>query len=555
MNKYSVRKVLTGLFAVIALSLLISHSAFAVSKGWNKIGGKLYYYSNSSGELKKLTGLQKIGKKYFYFNASGAMQKGWVATPEGYRFFRRTGKKGTIGSMYTGFKAIKSKYYYFDANGIVQTGFRKLSKHTYFFSTSSVLGTRGRALTKAWGVHNGDRYYFNGKGYMMTSRWISGTYYVGADGKMMKNALTPDGKIVGADGKKITKNGWVSLSGKYYFYSTKLGRIRKSQFINISGKKYYVNASGVRQTGWQTIGGAKYYFNDNGVMQKGKTLISGKYYYFTSNGKLAVSRTVDGYTTDANGVITADPENVYVRNNAKPRILIVAGHGQGDIGATSLGNSKGTHEAVKTREFASLIYNELKANNKVDVDYYMNGSMSFDLFAQHGKTFSVAAPGSTKTFITLMTGKGDYYKKNAAKIQAQYAKNTNLPKIYQYDFVLEVHFNAKAVKETKKDKEFYGIGVYINTFKNSAARALDKMIVSRIAKGYDGQAFKIWGAPTGVFTSDGLRNARMCTEQNVDYTLLETCFIDDMDDMAFYEKNKNNMAKTVADCIVSYYAG
>ena len=41
----------------------------------------------------------------------------------------------------------------------------------------------------------------------------------------------------------------------------------------------------------------------------------------------------------------------------------------------------------------------------------------------------------------------------------------------------------------------------------------------------------------------------------VDYTLLETCFIDDMDDMAFYEKNKNNMAKTVADSIASFYAG
>ncbi len=451
MNKYSVRKVLAGMLAVIALSLIISQSAFAVTKGWNKIGGKLYYYTKSSGELTKLTGLQKIGKKYFYFNGSGVMQKGWVATPEGYRFFRKTGKKGTIGSMYTGFKAIKGKYYYFDADGIVQTGFRKLSKHTYFFSMSNVLGTRGRALTKTWAVYNGNRYYFNGKGYMLTSRWINGTYYVGANGKMMKNAVTPDGKIVGSDGKKITKNGWVSLNGNYYFYSRKLGRIRKSQLINVSGKKYYVDGSGVRQTGWQTIGGSKYYFNSSGVMQTGKTLIDGKYYYFGSNGKLVVSKTVNGYTTDASGVITADPEDAYIRNNLKPRILIVAGHGQGDIGATSLGNSKGTQEAVKTREFASLIYNELKANSGVDVDYYMNGSISFNLFTEHGKTFSTAAPGSSKTFITLMTGKGDYYRKNAAKIQAQYAKNSNLPKIYQYDFVLEVHFNAKTVKETKKD--------------------------------------------------------------------------------------------------------
>lgn len=555
MNKNSVRKVLTGLLTVIALTLIISHSAFAVSKGWNKIGGKLYYYTKSSGELTKLTGLQKIGKKYFYFNASGVMQKGWVATPEGYRFFRKTGKKGTIGSMYTGFKAIKGKYYYFDSDGIVQTGFRKLAKHTYFFSTSNVLGTRGRALTKAWAVHNGSRYYFNSKGYMLTSRWISGTYYVGKNGKMMKNTITPDGKIVGEDGKKITKNGWVSLNGNYYFYSKKLGRIRKSQFINVSGKKYYVDGSGVRQTGWQTIGGSKYYFNEAGVMQKGKTLISGKYYYFESGGKLAVSKTVNGYTTDADGVITADPENAYIRKNLKPRILIVAGHGQGDIGATSLGNSKGTQEAVKTREFASLIYNQLKADSRVDVDYYMNGSISFNLFTEHGKTFSVAAPGSAKTFITLMTGKGDYYRKNAAKIQAQYAKNSNLPKIYEYDFVLEVHFNAKAVKETKKDRSFYGVGVYINTFKNSAARALDRKIVSQLAKGYNGEAFKVWGGPSGIFESDGLRNARMCAEQNVDYTLLETCFIDDMDDMAFYEKYKNNMAKTVADCILSHYAG
>ena len=44
----------------------------------------------------------------------------------------------------------------------------------------------------------------------------------------------------------------------------------------------------------------------------------------------------------------------------------------------------------------------------------------------------------------------------------------------------------------------------------------------------------------------------MFTEIGVNYSLLETCFIDDKDDMKFYLKKRDKMAEAVAKAIVKY---
>ena len=58
---------------------------------------------------------------------------------------------------------------------------------------------------------------------------------------------------------------------------------------------------------------------------------------------------------------------------------------------------------------------------------------------------------------------------------------------------------------------------------------------------------------TGLNTSYGLRNAKVYQEVGVNYTLLETCYIDDNDDMVFYKKHKDQMAKQVAQAITDYF--
>ena len=87
--------------------------------------------------------------------------------------------------------------------------------------------------------------------------------------------------------------------------------------------------------------------------------------------------------------------------------------------------------------------------------------------------------------------------------------------------------------------------MYINQDKKDYS--IDSKIVSNVV---NKTKFKTWG---GILKSAGLFNAKTCQELGVSYGLLETAFIDDKDDMTFYNKNKDEMAKAVAEAICSYF--
>ena len=74
------------------------------------------------------------------------------------------------------------------------------------------------------------------------------------------------------------------------------------------------------------MGGYTYYLKSC-KLQTGWQKISGKYYYLGTDGKMAVNTTVDGVEIGADGVAVSAP------TAAKTRILLIAGHGQGDVGA------------------------------------------------------------------------------------------------------------------------------------------------------------------------------------------------------------------------------
>ena len=59
------------------------------------------------------------------------------------------------------------------------------------------------SYAKGWKEIDGNWYYFQFDGKMITDQWVDNVYYVGGDGKMLKNTTTPDGYQVGADGKWI----------------------------------------------------------------------------------------------------------------------------------------------------------------------------------------------------------------------------------------------------------------------------------------------------------------------------------------------------------------
>ncbi len=476
-RKHSILKIL----CLTALLLMVSAAA-AFAEGWVTTGNQVSY-TLSNG--KKAEGLTQINGKTYYFQ-KGALKTGWVKTKDGVRYFAVKGTAGNLGRMLTGLQTISGKKFFFSAKtGILQTGMQKVGKYVYYFAETDTLGTHGAAAVKKFIVYQGGTYYFSAKGRMVKNKWAKGSY-LGADGKKLVSTVTPDSYLVDAQGKKVkkVKTGLVEINGKTYYWNKKKAAFLKNTTYKV-GKVTYV---------------------------------------FDANGVGTVKNTADAGSS-----------------NKRPRILIVAGHGQGDGGATSsLGQ-----ESVKTREFARLIYQQLLASGKVDVTFYKDGSASYDMYQQN-----VATLGSTgANLASKITGKGKIKKKVIKAMK----KNANLPVLTNYDYVLEVHFNATAAnaKDISGNKAYKGFGFYLNQYKTKTN--LEKNICASIAK----LGFKIWGGSArgnGVNLSGTLFNARICQELGVSYALVETAFIDDKDDMTFYKKHKKAMAAAIATNIVAYYA-
>lgn len=176
------------------------------------------------------------------------------------------------------------------------------------------------------------------------------------------------------------------------------------------------------------------------------------------------------------------------------KILIIAGHGEGDPGACS----KWGQEADYTRELATLIQSAI----------------------------------GTKAAVTMYNqNKNCYTQSKAGKV----------PTYRKYDFTLEVHFNAKTRKDPNGDGSYTGTGGYIHP--KNAGRSIAREIIDQIVA----LGFKKWL----LAESTGLLNLNRAQEQGAKYFLLETAFIDDGDDMKFYNARKAKFAKAIAQGILS----
>jgi glucan-binding YG repeat protein len=474
--------------------------------GWRKIGRNAYYFrEQAEGKApvgSRVTGFQKIGKYTYYFNKNGVLLTGWQKINGQAYYLKKNGSFGTMGRMHVGFNKIGGKWYYFKPEGAAATGWTKIKKKLYYFSKSSKLVTRGSAYT-GWKKIGKYRYYFSSKGLRYTSRWIDKKYYVDKNGRMLVSCITPDGYIVNASGVRgKLANGWVKSDGHYYYY--KSGK-KSTGWTLVKGKYYYLDADGVRQVGWQTINGATYYLKK--YRMTGWKTISGKLYYFDSDGKMAVNTVLDGYTIGPDGVAVKTPREGI-------SVLLIAGHGQGDVGAFGVYGKTTLYEYLYTREFATLIYNALNA---------VGGNLKVTMYDQNYDCYQV------------LSGK----------------KVGPVPVLTDYDYVLEVHFNAtvEASKDSKGDGKQKGTGMYVNSEKKDYK--IDRDIIAAIA---NQTGFKVWGGGAGIFASSGLFNAKTCQQKGVSYGLLETAFIDDRDDMEFYNNHKNAMAQAVAGAIRDYFA-
>ena len=174
------------------------------------------------------------------------------------------------------------------------------------------------------------------------------------------------------------------------------------------------------------------------------------------------------------------------------RILLIAGHGGTpyDSGAVGCGYT----EAVETRRMANAVAPLLRAYG-FDVQLYDQSKDAYKVVTQGGSL--------------PLTGVG---------------------------YVLEFHLNA-AANDTAGNGRTTGTEVWVHT--NESGVTVEQAILKRIAA----LGFK----NRGVKRSSGLAVLKHVFKRGVSHALIETCFIDDKDDMQLYAAKFDQIAQAIAD--------
>lgn len=192
-----------------------------------------------------------------------------------------------------------------------------------------------------------------------------------------------------------------------------------------------------------------------------------------------------------------------MEDDTMAKLLIICGHGNNANGTYDPGaTSKWGEEATYTRELGTTIYQNI--GTALDVTMYPQTQNCYS-----------------------------------------YSKAGQRPDYGAYDFVLEIHFNAKSKADPNGDGKYTGVGGYYHP--NNAGRTIADTIVNNIAA----LGFKVWQN----CTSTGLLNLNNAQTAGTKYFLLETAFIDDGDDMTWYNANKGAVAQSVANTLITSLGG
>ena len=94
--------------------------------------------------------------------------------------------------------------------------------------------------------------------------------------------------------------GWKKLNGSWYHLQA--DGTMTTGWLKDGSKWYYLKPSGEMQTGWLKDKGIWYYLESSGAMKVSQWFqVSGKHYYVNASGELAVDTTIDGFQVDSSG--------------------------------------------------------------------------------------------------------------------------------------------------------------------------------------------------------------------------------------------------------------
>ncbi len=183
------------------------------------------------------------------------------------------------------------------------------------------------------------------------------------------------------------------------------------------------------------------------------------------------------------------------------KMLLISGHGAGDPGAVAKIKGKTYKEADEAIVMVKKIKEQLKSYNMI-VDIYP-------------------------------TNRNAYEDAKAGKLQMDLGK---------YDYVLEIHFNA-CVNDLKGNGRVTGAEAYITT-QDKTQKVENHMLDYLNTIGLKKRSVK----------SHNYTVIQRAKTNGADSCLLEVCFIDDADDMVVYTKNKDAVAKAIAQGIIKGYS-
>lgn len=237
--------------------------AIRTTKGFCNAGGYLYYVTSSDGVLKAnsafkvgsksyhaasngviYTGVHKWGKYYYYSLSSGALKKkaGIVKWNGNYYHVKKTGKITTNKKV-----TYKKKSYIASPTGAIYKRIFTWKKNMYYANGKGVLRTRA-GLFK----YNGNRYYSK------------------SGGKLYRDTMfTAGGKKYYAQANAAIKIGYFAYNGKYYLTNDTGAIYTKAGIYNYGGKQYYVKKGGaMAKNEFVTSGDNHYYVGADGAIVK-----------------------------------------------------------------------------------------------------------------------------------------------------------------------------------------------------------------------------------------------------------------------------------------------
>lgn len=174
------------------------------------------------------------------------------------------------------------------------------------------------------------------------------------------------------------------------------------------------------------------------------------------------------------------------------KILLIAGHGGTPYDSGAVGN--GYTEAVETRRMATAVAPLLR-----------NYGFSVQMYDQSQDAYKVVTQGGS------------------------------LP-LSGIDYVMEFHLNS-AANDLKGNGKTTGSEIFVHV--NEAGVGVEQAILKRLqALGFTNR---------GVKRSSGLAVLKHVYKRGVSHALIETCFIDDKDDMELYKAKFYEIAHAIAD--------